>query len=853
MPQQLRTALEYFVFAAELRRSGLFDEKFYALSGEARAAGVDPAVHYLSVGESRGYAPSQFFDPVYYREVNPDIAVLGAGVNCLHHYVCFGRAEGRRPLPMADRTDLPTDRIDPNRNTVVVIAHEATRTGAPILTWNIGRTLSAHFNIVVVLVRGGAIEEAFEDFAAAVIKPRPEERFDEAEAAYLAKRITATYRPLYVVANSVATRAFVPAFARVFVPVIALVHEFSGQMLPIGVLYPVYGWAARVVFATALVADSSREDYPILAARHVLLLPQGPSMLPPEPKGSAGKLPSAGPARLRPKELGDGLVVVGMGVVDIRKGVDFFIAVAAEVRRVAPASSVLFVWVGPGYKPEEDVLYSVYLAEQIKRSGVEDHVVFVDEVSDLEAIYAQSDIFLVSSRLDSLPNVAIDAMLRGIPAICFQNATGLAEILADDVTTRDLVVPYIDIAGAARLILELAADPARLRRLSAAVKAKAQTTFDMDRYVGAIDRLGQAAAHDWAEIETDRQTILDEGAFNAELYLGPGLVHSNESAALTDYLLQWHLMHPKCETIPDFSLRRPVVGFHPLAYACECPDYDKEQREDPLAHFLRAGRPAGRWTHTVIVPTQRVKRKETDLPARVALHGHFYYPELLPDLLRRLAFNRFRCDLFLTTTAPAKSKALQDATRNYRQGAVHLDLVPNRGRDIGPFLTLMGDRLRQYDVVGHVHGKRTVTYADSEMGERWRDFLLQHLLGTKFPMAEIILEQFAREPSLGIVFPEDPHLVGWDSNRAEAEKLAARMGLEGQLPVHFNFPVGTMFWARPQALKPLFDLQLWWQDYPEEPVPRDGTMLHALERLLPFVARSTGYDYATTHISGVIR
>jgi len=64
MPQQLRTALEYFVVAAELRRSGLFDEKFYAFSAEARAAGVDPAVHYLSVGESRGYAPSQFFDPV---------------------------------------------------------------------------------------------------------------------------------------------------------------------------------------------------------------------------------------------------------------------------------------------------------------------------------------------------------------------------------------------------------------------------------------------------------------------------------------------------------------------------------------------------------------------------------------------------------------------------------------------------------------------------------------------------------------------------------------------------------------------------------------------------------------------
>jgi lipopolysaccharide biosynthesis protein len=57
-----------------------------------------------------------------------------------------------------------------------------------------------------------------------------------------------------------------------------------------------------------------------------------------------------------------------------------------------------------------------------------------------------------------------------------------------------------------------------------------------------------------------------------------------------------------------------------------------------------------------------------------------------------------------------------------------------------------------------------------------------------------------------------------------------------------------MFWARPEALQPLFDLDLTWQDYPEEPLPLDGTILHAIERLLPFVARRTGFRFATTHI-----
>ena len=57
-----------------------------------------------------------------------------------------------------------------------------------------------------------------------------------------------------------------------------------------------------------------------------------------------------------------------------------------------------------------------------------------------------------------------------------------------------------------------------------------------------------------------------------------------------------------------------------------------------------------------------------------------------------------------------------------------------------------------------------------------------------------------------------------------------------------------MFWARPAVLKPMIDLGLTWDDYPPEPLPIDGTMLHTLERLLPFCAVHTGYDYATTYV-----
>ena len=49
-----------------------------------------------------------------------------------------------------------------------------------------------------------------------------------------------------------------------------------------------------------------------------------------------------------------------------------------------------------------------------------------------------------------------------------------------------------------------------------------------------------------------------------------------------------------------------------------------------------------------------------------------------------------------------------------------------------------------------------------------------------------------------------------------------------------------MFWARVHALKPLLTLALDWTDFPEEPVPIDGTVAR-IERLLPFVAQHAGY------------
>jgi glycosyltransferase involved in cell wall biosynthesis len=737
-----------------------------------------------------------------------------------------------------------------DRETVLVIAHEASRTGAPILAWNLVKRLKIHYNVVVLLRRGGELFSAFEGQAVAVVC-LPEGVENLPDKIYgLVERLVSAFRPKYAIANSVETRLFIGALEENRVPVIALVHEFAEYTGPVGTLASVYEAASTVVFPASIVASSSLAQYPALAIRGFTVIPQGLCEVPVRSEEKfklSGDVPPTGSVILNDEKAS--FLVVGMGAVQIRKGVDLFIAIASLALRLAGERKISFLWVGHGYRPDEDLAYSAYIRDQIIRSDLRNRFEIIDEVADLKPIYDRADLFLLTSRLDPMPNVAIEAALRGLPIICFDRASGFAELLEQNEATRDLVVPYLDCNAVARLVSELAVDPVRLLKRSEAIQSIAKSTFDMARYLDAIDGLGRAASSRVFQIERNAALIASERAFNPELFVGSGVEFCAYNATVLRYLNKSKLLSAWSQPNAGLMLRRPFAGFHPFIYAAENATFDETTGEDPLVHFVRTGRPKGRWTHSVIRPQDF--RANKPVKVRAAIHGHFHYPELLDEFLNRLAPNRTDCDLFLTTNGVEEAAFLRDVVSQFSMTGVDIRVVPNRGRDIGPLLSELADELQGYEVIGHLHGKRSKRL--TQHGDRWRSFLWDHLIGPSFPMVDVILKAFVTDSALGLVFPEDPHLNDWNENRLIAEDLARKMGITDPLPTHFDFPIGTMFWARPAALQPLFSLGLRWDDYPIEPLPEDGTILHALERLIPFAANNTGFRYATTFVPGSTR
>ena len=54
-------------------------------------------------------------------------------------------------------------------------------------------------------------------------------------------------------------------------------------------------------------------------------------------------------------------------------------------------------------------------------------------------------------------------------------------------------------------------------------------------------------------------------------------------------------------------------------------------------------------------------------------------------------------------------------------------------------------------------------------------------------------------------------------------------------------PLGSEFWVRTDAMKTLFAHDWEYDEFPEEPVAIDATVLHAIERLYPFAAQADGF------------
>ena len=117
----------------------------------------------------------------------------------------------------------------------------------------------------------------------------------------------------------------------------------------------------------------------------------------------------------------DATVMVNVGRFSVAKAQDMTIRAFAELAE--SRDGLFLVLVGEGPEKEN-------CAALCRRLGVEDRVVFAGYQPDIVPFYAAADINVLTSMVEGLPRVVVEASLSKVPTACF-DVPGVKEVITD--------------------------------------------------------------------------------------------------------------------------------------------------------------------------------------------------------------------------------------------------------------------------------------------------------------------------------------------------------------------------------------------------------------------------------------
>ena len=226
---------------------------------------------------------------------------------------------------------------------------------------------------------------------------------------------------------------------------------------------------------------------------------------------------------------------------------------------------------------------------------------------------------------------------------------------------------------------------------------------------------------------------------------------------------------------------------------------------------------------------------------RLAIHAHIYYPELAPELAHYLSAFPCAYDLFISTPFEQDYQTLTSLFSNsVTLDKLNISVTPNRGRDLAPMFAQFGNQLLDYDYVCHIHTKKSL--ATNSIGQVWRNYLWDGLLSNQEHRLQKIWHLLDTH---ALVYPQKFHWIDvnncqWGSNYSRGIDLCQKLDLNHPPDGFIEFPVGSMFWARVDALISLIDLNLHFEDFDEELGQTDNTLAHTLERLIGYIPLAQG-------------
>lgn len=253
-----------------------------------------------------------------------------------------------------------------------------------------------------------------------------------------------------------------------------------------------------------------------------------------------------------------------------------------------------------------------------------------------------------------------------------------------------------------------------------------------------------------------------------------------------------------------------------------------------------------------VVPKDIVERPFT-YKKRIAVILHIYYldfVERLADYCKNFPENT---DFYITTTS---DEVQEKICEEFKARGLHFvsKVRPNVGVAMSTLWVTYADVVTDgdYEYICYFHDKKS-PYLDYEMhGDSFATRCYENLFGTK-EIVRNVINLFEGNERLGVLGVPvvyhgqyfSSHISGWRINYTNTVKLAKKLDLnvalkEDVIPVA---PYGDMFWFRSSALQKAIGHGFTYDDF-DVKYKKDGTFMHAIERIYGYCAQDAGYYYA---------
>jgi len=360
---------------------------------------------------------------------------------------------------------------------ILFISHDAYPGGAQRVLMNQIEWFRKHttIGIKIICIEGGEALSRFRELADTTVLSELEEQAFIANDKDIIKQllIFCGRKPDLIYGNSVASGRIYNIIEKLDVPIITHFHELQTSIKRYArdSIQNVIKYSRYHIACSAAVRDNIIRNYSVPYNKVSTVY----STISPDPNI---KPINNNERILLRKNLGlvvDKQLVVGCGVgMPFRKGADLFIDIARHLIQ-SGRNNFHFYWIGEFYADENDPYYGSWAKKLSTITETEmQYITFLGRKNNPKEYMQAADIFLLPSREDPFPLVALEAAECSLPILCFDQAGGMPEFVGQD---AGCVVPFADVKSMAQSVAKLLDDDNLRRKMGSNGRQKLLRNF----------------------------------------------------------------------------------------------------------------------------------------------------------------------------------------------------------------------------------------------------------------------------------------------------------------------------------------------------------------------------------------